>query len=143
MDALSLEFLYGAGTLGDPDDLGNLALGQLLMAFLLRSDFPWETLPLDQIGAQEFSADHFVTYELSFEVGGSGPAVPAEAATVIPEDFLYVTGSGRLFADATESVGTVADPAATVEEDGTTTLAWMFDVTRVPGMCSRSTWCPA
>ena len=128
VDALSLEFLYGTGTLGDPDDLGNLALGQLLMAFLLRSDFPWETLPLEQIGAQEFSADHFVGYELSFDVGGNGPAVPAEATTIIPEGFLYVTGSGRLFADATESVVPVADPTATVEEDGTTTLAWMFAV---------------
>ena len=126
VNALSLEFLYGAGTLNDSNDYGELALGQLLMALLLRSDFPWETVPLDQIGAQEFSADHLVTYDLYFQLGGSGPAVSAEAVVTIPEEFLYVNGSSHLYSYPDEQ--SLEDPAITEEEDGSTTLVWAFDV---------------
>ncbi len=124
INALSLEFLFGAGTLGDSNDYGELALGQLLMALLLRSDFPWETVPLDQIGAQGFSADHLVTYDLYFEVGGNGPDVATEASVTLPEDFLYVhrVNSGCTLGERTRRL-------TSRWLHGTRSLTWTFNLT--------------
>ncbi len=45
LDAMTLAILYGPGTLADIEDTGNLTLGQLLIAMMLKTGFPWETIP--------------------------------------------------------------------------------------------------
>ncbi len=72
LDAMTLAMLYGPGTLADIENTGNLTLGQLLIAMMLKTDFPWETIPLDQLDAQKFSADNFRAYGVDFELSGTG-----------------------------------------------------------------------
>ena len=73
MDAMTMATLYGDRTHpgNDIDDLGNLTLGQLLIAMMLKTDFPWETIPLDQLDAQTFSADNFVDYTVDIPLTGT------------------------------------------------------------------------
>jgi len=65
--------LYGPGTLADIEDTGNLTLGQLLIAMMLKTGFPWETIPLNQLDVQEFSADNFITYVIDIPLTGTAP----------------------------------------------------------------------
>ena len=83
-----------AETLGEIKDPGNLTLGQLLIAMMLKTDFPWETIPLEQLDAQTFSADNFVDYTVDIPLTGTESEAFSVAVT-LDEGFLYVKGSAR------------------------------------------------
>ena len=102
LDAMTLAVLYGPpdslndpDTLGEIEDTGNLTLGQLLIAMLLKSDFPWETISLDQLDSQEFSADNFVDSLSDFALTGNETG-PLSIEVTLDDGFLYVEGSANL-----------------------------------------------
>jgi len=123
--AMTLAVLHGPGTLADIEDTGNLTLGQLLIAMMLKTDFPWETIPLAQIDAQEYSADNFVAYLVDFDLSGSESAVVTVEVT-LDQGFLYVRDSASLIVQrpiALTSAAT-ADPDIIDNGDGTQTLTF-------------------
>jgi uncharacterized repeat protein (TIGR01451 family) len=93
-----LSFFYGDILLGDPEaDLGDVTLGDILLALLLGSNLPWEQLPLDEMEVQRFAGtDETLHYHLSFANSGSNPAVGTVASVELPEGFLYVPNSTSL-----------------------------------------------
>jgi len=131
LDAMTLETLYGEGTLADIEDPGHLTLGQILIAMMMKTDFPWETIPLDELEAQEFSADHWVSFRVIFELSGTGVDQPFTVSTTIADDFLYETGSAslgsRIRFDYLPTVP-VADPLIVDNGDGTQTLTFDLNI---------------
>ncbi len=124
MDAMTMATLYGDGTLEDIDDLGNLTLGQLLIAMMLKTDFPWETIPLDQLDAQSFSADNFVEYKVDIPLTGT-EMEPLSVAVTLADGFLYVKGSASLDVETVRGVipnAKVADPLIVDNGDDGQTL---------------------
>ena len=93
VDALTLAFLFGDLNLGEANEFGNLTFGQLLIALMLRSDFPWESIPLDQLDPQEYSADNWLVYSLRMATLGEGPDIVSSPSITIPEGFYYEPGS--------------------------------------------------
>jgi uncharacterized repeat protein (TIGR01451 family) len=97
-----LSFFYGDIPLGDvgddPDaDLGGLTLGDILIALLIRSDFPWEELPLEEMGVQRFAGTgETLHYYLSFTNSGAGSAMGTVVSAELPEGFLYKPGTAFL-----------------------------------------------
>ena len=144
MDALTLSFLFGDLNLGEVDEFGNLTFGQLLIALMLRSDFPWESLPLDQLDPQEYTADNWLIYNLTVDVEGAGPDVENTASITIPQGFYYEPGSsvtnsfvvdiggGPVFTPPDAQIGVrpeltgepLADPVIVVNPDGSQTLTF-------------------
>jgi len=126
LNAMSLAILYGPGTLADIEDTGNLTLGQLLIAMMLKTDFPWETIPLDQLDAQAFSADNYVDYNLDIPLTGTNSDTFSIEVT-IADSFLYLEGSTLLYVEAPSSPVTSApvnDPVIVDNVDGTQTLSF-------------------
>ena len=126
MDAMTMATLYGDGTLEDIDDLGSLTLGQLLIAMMLKTDFPWETIPLDKLDPQTFSANNFVEYAVDFRLLGT-ESEPLSVAVTLADDFLYVGGSASLDVENSRGVtlnAKVADPLIVDNGDGGQTLSF-------------------
>ncbi len=126
MDAMTMATLYGDGTLADVDDLGSLTLGQLLIAMMLKTDFPWETISLAQLDAQEFSADNFVEYAVDVPLTGSGSS-PVTVAVTLADSFLYVKGSAILntLTQAEEFTSTaITNPVIFKDDNGTQRLTF-------------------
>jgi Ca2+-binding RTX toxin-like protein len=121
---LTLEAIYGPGTFGDPGlDLGTLTLGQILISMLLESDFPWETLPLADLGLQAIAPNSFVTYTATFDLTGDGSDLAGTLNAHMPDDFYYVAGS----ATVTPSGGPdspLPDPAVDEPEDAPVELTF-------------------
>ncbi|MFC1777580.1 choice-of-anchor Q domain-containing protein [Pseudomonadota bacterium] len=126
LDAMTLAILYGPGTLANIENTGNLTLGQLLIAMMLKTDFPWETIPLTQLDAQEFSADNLVSYFVDIPLTGT-ESEQLSVAVTIPDSFLYVKGSAVLEVEFdVEFVQSeqLEDPIISSNEDGTQTLTF-------------------
>ncbi len=125
LDAMTLAMLYGTGTLANIKDAGNLTLGQLLIAMMLKTDFPWETISLDQLDTQGYSADHLVAYNVDISLNGSETS-PVSTAVTLAGDFLYVQGSAQLQIETRviNPPEPINDPLITNNEDGTQTLVF-------------------
>ena len=124
MDAMTMATLYGDGTLEDIDDLGSLTLGQLLIAMMLKTDFPWETIPLDQLDAQTFAATNYVDYTVDIPLTGTESEAFSVAVT-LDEGFMYVKGSASLDIVTASTVipnAALADPLIVDNGDGSQTL---------------------
>ncbi len=92
-----LSFFYGDLELGDvannPNvNLGQTTFGQILLALLIKSDYPWEDVPLDAINASGVGGA-----PLNFQGSFNYDAPPAVEATLLritlPETFRYIPGS--------------------------------------------------
>jgi len=126
LDAMTLAMIYGQGTLADIEDTGSLTLGQLLIAMMLKTDFPWETIPLTQLDAQEFSADHHVAYVVEVPLTGTVTGEVAVAVT-LSDEFMYEQGSSTLVVAAPRRVYpavSLEDPAIVDNGNGTQTLTF-------------------
>ncbi len=133
LDALTLAMLYGPpgtpdnpNTLADIEDTGNLTLGQLLIAMMLKTDFPWETITLAQLDPQEFSADNFVNYVVDIPLTGS-ESEPFVVAVTLADSFLYVKGSASLGVETPLAIlpsVPLGDPVIVDNGDGTQTLSF-------------------
>ncbi len=91
-----LSFFYGDNTLanlasGAQVNLGNLTLGQLLLALLIRSDYPWEDLPLTALTSADVPGTGVLTYTASFH--NDGGSVPSDLSVSLPAGFHYQKGS--------------------------------------------------
>ena len=127
LDAMTLAILYGPGTLADIENTGSLTLGQLLIAMMLKTDFPWETISLEQLDAQEFSADNFIAYEVDFRLSGS-ESEPFAVAVTLADSFLYIKDSSKLLVSSRLGVTSsfIDDPVIVDNDDDTQTL--FFDL---------------
>lgn len=127
LNGMTLAMLYGPGvnTLGEIENTGNLTLGQLLIAMMLKTDFPWETIPLAQLDAQEFSADHFIAYAVDIPLAGTESELISVAVT-LADSFLYVDGSALLNVTPSRLNPStpIDDPAIVDNGDGTQTLTF-------------------
>ncbi len=133
LNSFTLEFLFGAGTFGDIDDLGDLTFGQLIVALMLKSDFPWETIPLDQLDPQSFTADNFVEYAVDFQLGGFGGA-EVGASVTLPSSFRYVSNSATLLLDINQpapSTELIGDPVIVSNEPASPTQTLTFAAVQV------------
>ena len=126
LDAMTLAILYGPGTLADIEDAGNMTLGQLMIAMMLKTDFPWETIPLDQLDSQEYSADNFVDFVVDFALSGN-ETEPLSVTVTLDDGFLYVEGSAILdIVSQTQGDSSipVSDPVIVGNENDTQTLVF-------------------
>ena len=126
LDAMTLAMIHGSGTLADIEDPGNLTLGQMLVAMMLKTDFPWETIPLDQLEPQKFSADNFVEYIVNIPLTGAGSDLFTISVT-LDTAFMYQQGSSELTVTnqlGAEATAPLNDPAITNNGDGTQTLVF-------------------
>ncbi len=130
LGSLSLQFLYGfepsgAENLGEIADLGNLTFGQLLITLMLKSDFPWETIPLSQIKPQTFSADNVVGYDLAFALDGN-LVDPITATVTLSDSFHFQSGSASFVTSPQAAPSPVsnrlADPQIVDNGNGTQSL---------------------
>jgi hypothetical protein len=145
LDAMTLAMIYGRGTLADIKNTGNLTLGQLLIAMMLKTDFPWETIPLDQLDVQEFSADHFVGYAVDLQLTGT-VLQELTVAVTLSDQFMYVQGSSLLDVSGmrlTYPTVSLPDPAIVKNVDGTQTLSFVLDLGGYTDNTIRFTTVPA
>ncbi len=105
-------------TFGDAFAAGALrpeaTFGDYFFGLLEGSDFPWEELPLEDIGVQRFDPNApVVDYRVEFSVFGTELVLPGTVDMTLPEGFLYVEGSGSLTVDGGGASATFAvdDPA--------------------------------
>ena len=110
-----MSFFYGDSTLagvadGSPVNLGDTTLGQLLLSLLIRSDYPWENLPLSALESADVPGTGVVTYTATFHNGGG--AVPPDLVVTLPDGFYYERGSSALSVDngGNHSQGPIDDP---------------------------------
>ncbi len=136
-ELLTMEVLYGDNLLSDGFDYGNLSLGQILISLLLQSDFPWETLPLAEMGLQEIAPNSSVTYSASFDLTGDGSDLVGSLTAVMPEDFFYTAGSASVAGLAT-AAEPLADP--TITELGTGEVQLTFALSLDPGDTYTVEW---
>ncbi len=111
-----LAFFYGEDILvnvanGATVNLDELTFGDLLLAILIRSDYPWEDVPLDALTSSDVPSTNVLTYSATFDnLGGS---VPSSLLVTLPPGFHYQAGSSRLVVvnGATTTDTPTADPA--------------------------------
>jgi len=128
LDAMTLAMLYGPGTLASMENTGNLTLGQLLITMMLKTDFPWETIPLAKLDPQAYSADNFVDYIVRFNLTSS-EFQPVFINVTLPNSFLYDKNSATLVSGSRVFVRTnLQDPAITDNGDGTQTLTFSLSL---------------
>ena len=94
-----MSFFYGDETVGDVNqgaqvNLGDLTLGDLFLALLIRSDYPWEDLPLSALESADLTGTGLLTYTASFH--NAGGAVPPDLQVTLPAGFRYQPGSSAL-----------------------------------------------
>ena len=110
-----LSFFYGDLTAGDVfdksnQDLGGLTLEDILVGMLRDSDYPWEELPLDEIGVLDFAGTgEFLHYHLSFSNDGDAPVVDPVVSVDLPDSFVYVPGTSA-FAELPGALAPLPDP---------------------------------
>src|SRR5205814_945090 len=89
-------------------------LEDLLATVLLKTAYDWEALPLPGFPLQDFSADGgTVTYTVSFQLHGTGPAVDGAVGAHLPLGARYVAGSTVL----SGGPGTLGEPALNAAHD--------------------------
>jgi len=123
-----LSFFYGDNTLanvaeGQTVNLGGMTLGQLLLSILIRSDYPWENLPLSALTSANVPGTGVLTYTASFRNGGG--AVPPDLTVTLPAGFYYEPGSSVLTVvnGGNQASGPIGDPGVSGSQ-----LTW-----RLPG----------
>ena len=126
-----LSFFYGDAALaqingGAPVNLGGMTLGQLLLALLMRSDYPWEDLPLSALEAADVPGTGVLTYTASFvNLGG---AVPPDITVTLPVGFHYQPATSLL--TVVNGPNTTHPPVADPDVSGSQ-LTW-----HLPGFAS-------
>jgi len=124
LDAMTLAMLYGPGTLASIENTGNLTLGQLLITMMLKTDFPWETIPLAKLDPQAYSADNYVDYVVRFGLTSS-EIQPITINVTLPDSFLYDRNNATLKSGTSVvTASDLRDPAITDNGDGTQTLVF-------------------
>jgi hypothetical protein len=102
---------YGDTVLGDlePWFPEQLTLGDILIALVTRAGFPWEQLPLDEMGVQDFAGTgEHVRYTAAFTLGDGGEGGRAGDTTVtvtLPAGFRYAGGAELVSSDAGGELG--------------------------------------
>ena len=83
---------------GSEVDLGNITLGDLLGGLLVRADYPWEDLPLDEIDLPNIANEPgtLLHYNVSLEITGTGAAQNGVFAVTLPDGFRYVRGTSSI-----------------------------------------------
>ena len=123
-DAATNGRLTPAATLGmlfDAVDTGVFPeewdLLDLLQGLVDVDDYPWETLPVEEIGIHDYAPDGapVVRYDASFAVTGVGAPVGGSATVTLPPGFRYVRGS------STDGEVALPDPVV-----AGTSLSWTF-----------------
>ena len=119
-----LSFFYGNNTLanvanGQQVNLGNLTFGQLLLAMLIRSDYPWEDLPLSALTSANVPGTGELTYTASFHNGGG--SVPSTLVVTLPSGFYYMPGTS--VQSVTNGVSNAMTPIADPDISGSQ-LTW-------------------
>jgi Tol biopolymer transport system component len=96
-------FEYGDTTIGHlldaqftgDDPLANVTLGDVLVALLLRGDYPWEELPVADMGLQPIApTPELVSGSAQAVVSGAPSATEATFAFELPPGAVYAAGSG-------------------------------------------------
>jgi uncharacterized protein YjbI with pentapeptide repeats len=94
-----LSFFYGNLTVGDVANnpvlnLGQTTLGQLLLALLVKSDYPWENLPLGSINSPLVPGNGTpLNYTATFNYAGPPAVAPTLLSVTLPDTFVYLPGS--------------------------------------------------
>ena len=97
--AYFLSLFYGDVAVGevanDPTvNLGETTLGQLLMALLVKSDYPWEDLPLDAINSPIVPGGGTpLNYTATFAYNGPPAVEPTLLRVTLPDTFRYLPGT--------------------------------------------------
>ncbi len=106
-------------------DFGTITLYQIILDLLIRSDFPWESLPID--GMQDFAG--FPENELTYRAAATLKCAAGDDGMVavrLPDGFRYVSGSAQV--DVAGVTSEVPDPL--FDADGA--LRWQVGCTGVP-----------
>ena len=69
-------------------------LGDLLIAILIRSDYPWEEMPLDALTSADFPPSSLLTYQATFTNTGGG--TPSNLAVTLAAGAHYEPGTSTL-----------------------------------------------
>ena len=112
-----LSFFYGEDELanvaaGATVNLGDLTLGDLLIAILIRSDYAWEELPLDALTSADLPPSSLLTYQAMFTNTGGG--TPSTLAVTLAAGAHYEPGTSTLTILRSGNITTspLDDPAA-------------------------------
>ncbi len=81
--------------LADVEDWGSITLGQIIIAMLIVADFPWEELPFDRLGVQDFAATGDTT-TYTVRIGASGGPGVVEVSVALPPFYRYRAGTAGL-----------------------------------------------
>jgi hypothetical protein len=105
------------------------SLGDLIMGLVLAGDYPWEDLPLDEMGAQQFAAaPEKVSVGITYPTAGGALTAQHRVELRLPIGFVYEAGTARLVESTT--LRDLADPKEpTVSGNPRTgqTLTWTFE----------------
>ncbi len=118
----TLADLFGeSATLADlpAEVLEQLSLADILLALVIASDYPWETIDLVEIGVQDYAPDAtVVTYQATIDITGDGQIV---VSATLPAAYRYRAGTSTFLGAPT------LDP---IVSDGSAgqTLTWYLDV---------------
>ncbi|MBW3642963.1 MAG: PxKF domain-containing protein, partial [Actinobacteria bacterium] len=107
-------------------DFGAITLYQIILDILIRSDFPWESLPID--GMQDFAG--FPNNELTYTAAATLKCAAGEDGIVavrLPAGFRHVAGSAQVTGG-----GTVIDGPSDPMFSGDGTLKWQVACTGGP-----------
>ncbi|MHB8684691.1 MAG: dockerin type I domain-containing protein [Dehalococcoidia bacterium] len=114
-----LSILYGGGVVGDVSrSLGGVTLGQILIAVLARSDYPWEDVSLSALSQADLPAAdtaNAVNYRASFTYLGGSSATSVQIAVTLPAGFHYLKGTSALTVlnGSPAAAAPIGDPAVT------------------------------
>jgi nucleoid-associated protein YgaU len=93
---LGFGLVFGYDKVSDIEDFLGLTLGDLLVAMMIRSDYPWEELPFEKLGVQDFAPDpNLVTYTVTFDVVADDGPEPIDITVTLPDGFRYRIGSSK------------------------------------------------
>ncbi|MEP7215505.1 MAG: right-handed parallel beta-helix repeat-containing protein [Anaerolineaceae bacterium] len=94
----TLAYFFSGGTIGGVQhrggSFGGITLGQLLVALLDKSDYPWEKLPLDELGVTRFAFSGTpVEFALNFTITGGTPGFITDITVDLPAQFSHMASS--------------------------------------------------
>jgi nucleoid-associated protein YgaU len=129
---LGLGLLFGYDLIKDHDNYAGLTLGHLLVGLMIQSDYPWEELPFEELGVQDFAeSPNLVTYTASFDLTGSGPPRWVEIEVTLPVGSRYRAETST-FGEA-DSPATTNEPA--IAGNSTQVLTWVVEAS--PGVADQ------
>jgi hypothetical protein len=95
--ALTLGALLTAILAANPNALDGITLGDLLLAFVAPSDYPWDEIVFDEIDPADIPGlVGAVTFDVDFEVTGSTRGQSVEVSVTLPDTVGYLPGTTRL-----------------------------------------------